>query len=308
MSVTDRCNFRCVYCMPPDGVQLTSHENILRLEELADVAQRFVSLFGIDKIRLTGGEPLLRRNIEWLVDKVGRIKGIHDFAMTTNGMLLKSKAEALYSSGLRRINISLDTLRPDRFREITRGGNLDEVLAGIDVASKTGFHPIKVNVVLLPGFDEESEFMEWANQNGYILRFIEMMPGAYWDYHKLTDNAPKMPEIIQQLQKKIGEIHQLDANINEPGQHSIRFEIPLKSWRFEIIPTITNHFCDTCNRIRLDSQGRLRLCLYSNETLDLRPILARPDDEFAGIVLRFAEKKKVTTRGRIGSFMSSIGG
>ena len=305
MSVTDRCNNRCVYCMPPEGVELTSHDKILTLEEFAASAEKFARQFGIDKIRLTGGEPLLRRNIEWLVDKLANMPGVHDLAMTTNGAHLPDKAGTLYSAGLRRLNISLDSLRHDRYYEITRGGNLDEVLVGIEIAKKIGFAPIKINVVLLPGFDEESEFVKWGNENGYLIRFIEMMPGQ----HEITMNtgAPKMAEILSRLEPKFGEIKILDEP-SEEGKHVFQYRITGRDWIFEIIPSVSNHFCDVCNRLRLNCQGHLRFCLFSDEVLDIRSLLQASDEVFAQAIIHFALRKKDSRKETLGSFMSSIGG
>jgi len=308
MSVTDRCNLRCAYCIPAGGVKLISHDQLLRLEELYDVASRFVRLFGINKIRLTGGEPLVRRNIEWLIDNLSGLHGVDDLAMTTNGTLLLEKAGVLHYAGLKRINVSIDSLKHEKYHEITRGGNLDRVLAGLDIARKIGFNPIKINVVLYPGFDEETEFIEWANKESYLVRFIEMMPGAYGVLNDKSKTSPKMLDLLDGLHNKFGEIIQIDETEKHLGKNSLRFEIPDKNWIFEIIPAVSSHFCDVCNRLRLNSQGHLRFCLFSNETLDIRPLLEKSDDEFAREIINFVQRKSDKRLDHIASFMSSIGG
>jgi cyclic pyranopterin phosphate synthase len=294
--------------MPPSGVKLISHDELLRLEELYDAMSKFVSLFGINKIRLTGGEPLMRRNIEWLIERLALLPGVDDLAMTTNGIFLLDKAPVLFSSGLRRLNVSIDSLRHDRYHEITRGGNLDSVLTGLEMVREIGFNPIKINVVLYPGFDEEIDFIEWANNEGYLVRFIEMMPGAY-QYTDMGNSAsPKMTDILARLRNKFGTIVESEEFKNQPGRNSLHFRIPDKNWDFEIIPTISSHFCDVCNRLRLNSQGLLRICLFSNEMLNIKPLLAKSDSEFADEIMKFVQLKNSKSLNSIGSFMSSIGG
>jgi len=176
ISVTDRCNLRCTYCRPAEGVELIGHKDILSLEEMYEVAAYAVGL-GIEKIRLTGGEPLLKKNIEFLVERIGALEGLKDFGMTTNGTMLKGRARGLKASGLHRVNISLDTLNDERYREITRGGNLSDALEGIEAAKDAGLTPIKINSVLMPGVneDERESFIEFGRKNEIEVRFIRRM-------------------------------------------------------------------------------------------------------------------------------------
>jgi len=176
VSVTDKCNLRCTYCRPPEGVSLLRHEDVLSLEEIYDVVDYAVSI-GIEKIRLTGGEPLVRKNVEHLIERIGRLEGLRDFGMTTNGTLLASRARDLKEAGLHRVNISLDTLKPERFREITRGGDFSDALAGIEAAKIAGLTPIKLNVVIIPGVndDEREDFISFGEQNDIEVRFIPRM-------------------------------------------------------------------------------------------------------------------------------------
>jgi cyclic pyranopterin phosphate synthase len=176
ISVTDKCNLRCTYCRPADGVRLIRHEDVLSLEEIYEVAAYAVGL-GIDKIRLTGGEPLVRKNIEFLVERIGKLPGVKDFGMTTNGTLLPASAAKLKECGLHRVNISLDTLNEERYREITRGGELESALEGIRAAKRAGLTPIKINTVIIPGVneDERESFLEFGRKNEIDVRFIRRM-------------------------------------------------------------------------------------------------------------------------------------
>jgi cyclic pyranopterin phosphate synthase len=176
ISVTDKCNLRCTYCRPAEGVELMGHKDILSLEEMYEVASYAVG-FGIEKIRLTGGEPLVKKNIEFLVDRIGALEGLRDFGMTTNGTMLKERAKELKASGLHRVNISLDTLKEERYREITRGGDLMDALEGIRAAKDAGLTPIKINAVIIPGVneDERESFLEFGDENDIEVRFIRRM-------------------------------------------------------------------------------------------------------------------------------------
>jgi len=308
LSVTDRCNHRCVYCMPEEGVELFPHDKLLRLEELASLVERFVRLFEFRKVRLTGGEPLLRRNIEGLVEMLAAIPGLADTSMTTNGAVLAPMARALFSAGLRRINVSLDSLDPGRFREVTSGGNLHAVLDGLAAARDAGFSPIKVNTVLLPGFDEEIQFIEWANREGYLLRFIELMPHFQNRDWRITSEGPKGADVLENVRRAYDVVEDVKSLEGERGTHVRRYRIPDAGWIFEIIPGVSVPFCGECNRLRIDCQGQARFCLYSRSTLQLAPLLSAPDDRFADAIQEFVLQKTERMLDHIGSNMFAIGG
>ena len=308
MSITDRCNLRCKYCMPEDGYKLCPHEDVLTLEEFAESANRFVRLFGINKIRLTGGEPLIKRNIEFLIDELANNPGIDDLAITTNGILLSEKGQLIFDAGMRRINVSLDTLNPNRFKEIARAGNLDDSLKGLQTAKEIGFAPIKINTVLLPGYNEEAQMIEWANHEGLQIRFIELMSSLPSVDKSVNGDAPRMQDILDRLSNSFGEIEKVDDSCYGEGNHTMKFRIPANNWTFEFIPAMTNHFCLNCNRIRLNCEGLLRHCLYSDETLRIRPLLEKSDDEFKTAIQDYVGRKSSRGSDHIASYMFSIGG
>ena len=308
LSVTDRCNLRCSYCMPPEGFDFIPYDKMLRLEELAGLAVRFISLFDIDKVRLTGGEPLIRRDIEVLIEIISAIPNLKDLALTTNGTHLAAKARAIKSAGLHRINLSLDALDSDRFRTITGSGNLDSILDGIKVAMEVGFPPLKINTVLLPDFFEELEFIEWANARGLILRFIEQMPTASSNTHNRITGGVSEAKLISRLEKKAGKVEMIGDSEDEPGKHTRRYKLVDTGWEFGIIPAVSVPFCGECNRIRLDCMGTLRTCLYSSETMELRDLLNASDEIFISAVQDFVNRKAGRPLTHIGSDMSSIGG
>lgn len=308
MSITDRCNLRCEYCMPEDGYKLCPHENVLTLEEFAESADRFVKLFGINKVRLTGGEPLIKRNIEFLIEKLAANPGISDLAITTNGILLAEKGQSVFDAGMRRINISLDTLNPEKFAKISRIGNLEASLEGLRVAKEIGFSPIKINTVLLPDFNEEAQMIEWANREGFQIRFIELMSSLPPVDNAVGTDAPRMQDILDSLANMFGEIEKVDNISCDAGNHTVKFRIPANDWTFEFIPSMTNHFCLDCNRIRLNCEGILRYCLYSGETMQLRPLLDKSDDEFMAVIQEFVSHKNARGSDHIASYMFSIGG
>lgn len=308
LSVTDRCDLRCIYCMPEEGIEFIPREEMLSLEELAGLTARFISLFDIDKVRLTGGEPLLRKNIEVLIEIITAIPQLKDIALTTNGTQLAEKAHAIADAGLRRINVSVDSLDKKRYRIVTGGGNLNDVLKGLEAAKEAGFTPIKINTVLLPDFDEELEFIEWANTNGYILRFIEQMPDASSPHGTEFKGGLKEADLISRIEKKKGRIEAIGESEAEHGKHAARFLVVDTGWEFEVIPSVSVPFCGDCNRIRLDCQGTLRACLYSSRTIQLRDLLHSTDEEFIAVVEDFVRKKTGRSLAHIGSNMSSIGG
>jgi cyclic pyranopterin phosphate synthase len=267
VSVTDRCNLRCVYCMPKEGVSLIGHEEILGYEEILRIA-RIAAGIGIKKIRITGGEPLVRKGITDLLAELQHIPQLEDISMTTNGILLEAAAEALRRAGLKRINISLDTLDPEKYRQITRGGNITAVLAGIHAARITGFKPIKVNVVVMRGIndDEIPSFAALTIDRPVHIRFIEFMPvndQTGWDKSRFIANADIMEKI-----KTIGEMLPLPAESCAGPARMYRLDGAQGKLGF--VSPLSSHFCDRCNRLRLTADGKLRTCLFSDNEADLK--------------------------------------
>lgn len=266
VSITDRCNLRCIYCMPSEGVRLIEHKSILTYEEIIRVVEVAARL-GVRKIRITGGEPLSRKNLPYLIQSISTIEGIEDISVTTNGLLLKDSAFLLARAGLRRVNISLDSLRPDRYREITRGGNIAVVLAGIRAAEEAGLLPVKLNMVPIRGLndDEIEEFARLTMKTPYQVRFIEFMPiGAKegWSKDKYLST--------EEIRERVSALAPLSP-VKE------RKSGPARYFRYENAPGVigfisplTHHFCNTCNRLRLTADGKLRPCLFSETEIDLK--------------------------------------
>lgn len=268
ISVTDRCNLRCVYCMPPEGVQFIDHNLLLSYEEIEEVV-RVGAKLGIKKLRITGGEPLVRKDIEVLISKLSRIEGIKDIALTTNAYFLAQKAKALKEAGLTRVNISLDSLHPDRFKEITRGGDLAKVLSGIEAAVNVGFNPVKINTVLMKGFndDEIGEFLKMTIDQPFQVRFIEYMPIGHSDDGWKSGYLSL--EYVKQEAKRLGlELEESEAVFgNGPSEN---FRIKGAKGSIGFIHPVSDQFCSNCNRLRLTSDGYLKSCLYWDEELNVK--------------------------------------
>ena len=266
ISVTDRCNLRCVYCMPAEGVDLMSHNDILSYEEIHTVVKAAAEL-GINKVRLTGGEPLVRAGLPELVRLLAGIYSIDDISLTTNGTLLAEYATELKEAGLNRVNVSLDTLKPDRFEQITRCGNLEDTLAGIEAARAAGLNPVKINVVAMGGIndDELVDFAAKTVSDGWHVRFIEHMPvnGDDSGLIKLV-SVKEMRQRIETLGKL--EPWKVDVG-NGPAKY---FRLPDATGTIGFITPVTEHFCYQCNRLRLTADGKLRPCLLSEDEIDLR--------------------------------------
>jgi GTP 3',8-cyclase len=282
ISVTDRCNFRCAYCMPEEGMVWRDRDELLTFEEIERLARLFVGRYGIDSIRLTGGEPLVRAGLPILVAKLADLGA--DLALTTNGATLRAQAAHLADAGLRRINISLDTLRRDRFIELTRRDELHRVLDGIDAALEAGLHPVKINVVLMKGIndDEVVELAQWGRDLGVHVRFIEFMP-LDGDDRWSRDIVVPQADII----RRIDEVLPLEPIVrgHEPAE---RFRYLDGGGDVGVIASITQPFCDTCDRVRLTADGQLRACLFAVEETDLRALLrgGASDDEVAAAIER----------------------
>lgn len=265
VSVTDRCNLRCQYCMPPDGVVSIPHENILRYEEIVRIVRLGAEL-EITKVRLTGGEPLVRAGIVSLVAMLAAIPGVDDLAMTTNGILLAGYARELARAGLNRVNVSLDTLRAERFRAITRLGNIQDVERGIAAAHEAGLEPVKVNTVLMRGVndDEIVDFARRTLEEPFHVRFIEEMPVG------LTGRVSFLSatEAMARIEVEFGPLevaHQRKGN--GPASY---YRIPGAQGTVGFISAVSEHFCHQCNRLRLTADGRLRPCLLSDAEIPLR--------------------------------------
>ncbi len=270
ISVTDRCNIRCVYCMP-ETVEFLPRQNLLTFEEI----ERFVRVatgLGIDKIRLTGGEPLVRRDLPALVAKLAAIPGIRDIGLTTNGILLAPMARALWDAGLRRINVSLDTMDPGKFEQLTRRTGFEQVIEGIHAAKSAGFDPVKVNAVAIKGVTEDDvvPLGRFAREHGLELRFIEYMPldaGDHWERGKVLFAA----EILNALAQGIGPL--AAAANQDPRAPAIDYDYLDGGGRVGLIASVSRPFCMSCNRIRLTADGKLRNCLFALEETDVRALL-----------------------------------
>ncbi|HKB36872.1 MAG TPA: GTP 3',8-cyclase MoaA, partial [Gemmataceae bacterium] len=257
ISVTDRCNLRCTYCMPEDVVFM-DRSALLTFEEITHFVRVAVPL-GIDKVRLTGGEPLMRRDLPKLVRMLADIPGLRDLGLTTNGLLLAEHAQALYDAGLRRINVSLDTLSPERFKQLTRREGLERVLEGIHAAKRAGFDPVKVNAVSIRGVTEPEvvPLARFARQHGLEMRFIEYMPiGAdHWE----RDKVYFAHEILEQIEREVGPL--MPAEDYDPRAPAMEFRYADGGGRIGIIASVSRPFCMSCNRLRLTAEGKLRNCL-----------------------------------------------
>jgi cyclic pyranopterin phosphate synthase len=271
VSVTDRCNLRCVYCMPQEGVQKKAHSAILRYEELALIVRAAAQL-GISKVRLTGGEPLARLGLAGFLRLIAATPGIDDLSLTTNGTLLARHAAALADAGLHRVNISLDTLRPERFAQITRRKRLAEVWAGVEAARAAGLEPIKFNMVVVRDLndDEIADFARRTVSDGWHVRFIELMPiGANVAW--AGDGVVPVPEIRARIEAEVGRLTPVHGPTgNGPARY---YQLPGAEGTVGFIAALSDHFCGTCNRLRLTADGRLRPCLMSAHEIDLRDIL-----------------------------------
>jgi cyclic pyranopterin phosphate synthase len=291
ISVTDRCNIRCFYCMPNENVQFKPRSEILTFEEIERVARVAVSM-GVDKLRLTGGEPLVRSHLEVLVKKLAAIEGVTDIALTTNGILLEEQAEALRAAGLKRLNISLDAMSEETFRTIARREGLDRVFAGIAAAQRVGFEKIRLNAVAIRGLTEPEvvPLARYARERGLELRFIEFMP-LDAEQHWQQDQVLSGEAIRALLEAEFGEL--TPAPRTDISQPATDFEYA-DGGRVGFINPVTQPFCGDCNRLRLTAEGQLRNCLFSIEEWDARGILRRggSDAELATLFRDCVRHKK----------------
>ena len=263
VSVTDRCNLRCIYCMPPEGVPQISHNEILTYEEIRIVAQAAAEL-GINKIRLTGGEPLVRAELPKLIKMLSQIEGIREISLTTNGTLLKKYALEFKQAGLSRVNVSLDTLKADKFRSITRLGKLKDVLEGIEAAKEAGFHPVKINTVVMRGIndDEILDFAKMTYEDRWHVRFIELMP-----FKGVAEFVPSIE--LRQYISLLGQLKPYVSVTNNGPAAYYRLAGAKGTLGF-ISPLTDTAFCSRCNRIRLTPNGKLYPCLLGEDEIDLK--------------------------------------
>lgn len=312
LSITDRCNLRCVYCMPEGGVPHIDHNDILRYEEILRLV-RISSNIGISKVRITGGEPLVRKDAVYLCKQITSLPGIESVSITTNGFLLEQYAKALYAAGIRRINVSLDTLDSDRFHKITRCNVFDRVWSGIQLAHRTGFHPIKINVVVMRGVNDEEieELASLTYKYPFHVRFIEFMPFRGEEYDNRFLSCDEVRERLRAMDRLIPVN---SSHSNGPAEH---FQFPEALGKIGMISPVSHHFCATCNRLRITADGRLRTCLFAAEEIDLKEPLRRgASDLELTRILRDAISKKPEkhdldrgiTRKCISRPMSAIGG
>ncbi len=272
ISLTDRCNLRCQYCMPEKGVDKLKHEDILTLEEIYEVIKVFVDL-GINKIRFTGGEPLVRLGVVDLISKVSKLDGVKEIAMTTNGILLEKYAKSLKEAGLTRVNISLDTLDGEKYKEITRGGELEKVLNGIKAAKEVGLSPVKINTVLIGGFNEDeiADFVNLSMDEDMDIRFIELMPigkPAGFAEDKFIPSS-RILEAVDNLES---------VEAEDKSSPALYYRLAGAKGKIGIINPISCKFCKDCNRIRLTSTGKLKLCLHSNSEIDVKKAFENKED------------------------------
>ena len=279
VSVTDRCNYRCIYCKPEEQFEFIPHEEILRYEEIVEIIEEAVNL-GVTKVRITGGEPLVRKGVVDFIKKLKEIKKLEDISLTTNGFFLSEYAEKLKDAGLNRVNISLDSLQEEKYKRITRGGSLEKALKGIDSALKAGLLPIKINTVLIRGIndDEVEDFVRLTLGRPLNIRFIEFMPSGEELKDNYRDKFISVLEIKESLAEKYS-FRPIDINSgNGPAKY---YQIKGGQGTIGFITALSQHFCKTCNRIRLTSEGKLRPCLFSNMEVDIKQAIrnAKTDDK-----------------------------
>jgi cyclic pyranopterin phosphate synthase len=291
ISVTDRCNIRCFYCMPETGVQFMERREILSFEEI----ERFVRVavrLGIRKLRITGGEPLVRRDLPLLIRKLVAIPGIQDLALTTNAVLLGEMAEPLYAAGLRRINIHLDTLDRERFRHITRRDDLDKVVAGIETCLRLGYGPVKLNAVAIKDLTEHDivPIARFCREHAIEPRFIEFMP---LDAQQLWDRTRVLTadEMIGVLSREVSPLEEIPDR--DPRAPATEYQYMDGGGRVGFIASVTRPFCLNCNRIRLTADGKLRYCLFAIEEADVKSLLrSGADDDAIAALIRSNVKDK----------------
>ncbi|KAJ8921527.1 hypothetical protein NQ315_003145 [Exocentrus adspersus] len=290
ISLTERCNLRCEYCMPAQGVKLTKHQNLLTTDEILKIANLFVRS-GVNKIRLTGGEPTVRKDIVDIVSNLKQIKGLETVAMTTNGLTLTRQLAVLQKAGLDIINVSLDTLIPERYERITRRKGWQRVMFGIDLALQLGYDPVKVNCVMMKNFNEDelTNFVELTRNKRVDVRFIEYMPftGNKWDMDKMVSYK----DMVTKIKSLWPDFAPME---NKPNDTSKAWKVPDFQGQVGFISSMTEHFCGSCNRLRLTADGNLKVCLFGNTEVSLRDAIRNDcsDDELMALISAAVKRKK----------------
>src|SRR5450830_2196852 len=292
LSITDRCDFRCTYCMSEDMTFLPRNE-VLSLEESARLVRIFVGL-GVSKVRITGGEPLVRKNAIWLFDKIGQMPGLRELVVTTNGSQLEQQAQALKNAGVKRINISLDSLIPERFRSITRTGDLGKVLRGIAAAKQAGFENIKLNTVLMRGInaDEALSLLAFAIAEEIDISYIEEMPLGQVD-HSRESTFVSNQAILKLLQQQ----HELISSAESSGGPARYWRIPNTKTRVGFISPHSHNFCESCNRVRITCKGELYLCLGQEDKVELLPLLREFPNDDAPLIAAIINSMTIKPKG-----------
>jgi len=314
VSITDRCNLRCVYCMPEEGLEWTPTDELLTYDELLRIIT-VAARRGLRKIRVTGGEPLVRKGVVEFIDRLNRVPGIEEIALTTNAVFLKDMAADLFKAGLRGINISIDSLNPDTFAKIVRRDIFDKVWEGIEEAERVGFTPLKLNVVLQQGVNDHEaiDFVNITRTKPYHVRFIEYMPCANWDtWVKTYKPFQTVVDEIETLTGKMIPINGANEGNTGPAEN---YRIPGAPGIVGFIHAVSHDFCDTCNRVRLTADGQIRPCLFSEIAVDFRNALRNgcSDEEIEGLLAQvlyvkpeyheldmIPEEKKLTTMVNLG--------
>jgi cyclic pyranopterin phosphate synthase len=292
VSVTDRCNLRCTYCMPKEGLSQIGHDDILRYEEMLRII-RVATGEGITKVRITGGEPLIRRGVAEFIASLRTMPELTDVSLTTNGILLETYAEPLFAAGMRRINISLDSLNADKYGKITRGGDIHAVLRGIRIVREIGFDPIKINIVAIRGFndDEILDFARLTLSNPYQIRFIELMPLG--DAGIMNNGRYLANSIIMERIGTLGRLEEVNGSGSKSDGPARIYRLAGGVGEIGFISPVSQHFCHACNRLRLTADGHLRACLLSDDETDLKnPLRKGCDNEEIRALIRGAIAQK----------------
>ncbi|MBX9675907.1 MAG: GTP 3',8-cyclase MoaA [Methylotenera sp.] len=292
LSITDRCDFRCVYCMSEDMTFLP-REEVLSLEECARLVKVFVSL-GVSKVRITGGEPLVRKNALWLFEEVGKLDGLNELVLTTNGSQLEKQAKALKSAGVKRINISIDSLQAERFKKITRTGELNKVLAGLEASKDAGFDGIKINTVLMRGSndDEAADLVQFAINQKIDISFIEEMPLGEVD-HTRESTFVSNADTLKLLQSK----HSLLPSTETTGGPARYWRVANSHTKIGFISPHSHNFCESCNRVRITCKGELYLCLGQEDKIELMPLLREYPDDDAPLIAAILGSMRIKPKG-----------
>ncbi|HPX88666.1 MAG TPA: GTP 3',8-cyclase MoaA [Methylophilaceae bacterium] len=313
LSITDRCDFRCTYCMGED-MQFLPRDEVLSLEECARLVKVFVSL-GVGKVRITGGEPLARKNALWLFEEIGKLKGLNELVVTTNGSQLKKQAIALKQAGVKRINISIDSLNADKFKQITRTGNLEQVLAGLQASIHAGFSGIKINTVLMRGVndDETADLVQFAIDNKIDISFIEEMPLGLVD-HARESTFVSNADTLKLLQSKYPLLNSAETT----GGPARYWRVVNTQTKIGFISPHSHNFCESCNRVRITCKGELYLCLGQEDKIELMPLLREYSNDEAPLIAAILGSMAIKPKGHdfdlrraepaVVRFMSHTGG